>query len=209
MADDEDVAKLKAWWNEYGRTVVVGVVLGLGGIVGWNGWQSHQERRAEEASEMYAQVVEAASRGQHADARTRAALLLTEFPRSGYAALAAFVASASAAAQGDLAEARSRLSWIAENASREGYRDLARIRLARVLLDEEDTGTALDTLGEVSSGAFDAVAGELRGDIHLARGSPEEARAAWRNVLDGEGALPSSRARVRMKLDDLGHSRVP
>ena len=209
MADDEDVAKLKAWWNEYGRTVVVGVVLGLGGIVGWNGWQSHQERRAEEASEMYAQVVEDAAQGRHADARTRAALLLTEFPRSGYATLAAFVASASAAAQGDLAEARSRLSWIAENASREGYRDLARIRLARVLLDEADTDSALDTLAEVSSGAFDSVAGELRGDIHLARGSPDEARSAWRNVLDGEEALPSSRARVRMKLDDLGHLRVP
>ena len=209
MADDEDVAKLKAWWNEYGRTVVVGVVLGLGGIVGWNGWQSHQERRAEEASEMYAQVVEAAAQGRHADARTRAALLLTEFPRSGYATLAAFVASASAAAQGDLAEARSRLSWIAENASREGYRDLARVRLARVLLDEEDTDAALDTLAEVSSGAFDAVAGELRGDIQLARGSPDEARSAWRSVLDGEGALPSSRARVQMKLDDLGHLRVP
>ena len=209
MADDEDVAKLKAWWNEYGRTVVVGVVLGLGGIVGWNGWQSHQERRAEEASEMYAQVVEDAAQGRHADARTRAALLLTEFPRSGYATLAAFVASASAAAQGDLAEARSRLSWIAENASREAYRDLARIRLARVLLDEADTDSALDTLAEVSSGAFDSVAGELRGDIHLARGSRDEARSAWRNVLDGEEALPSSRARVRMKLDDLGHLRVP
>ncbi len=208
MADDEDVAKLKAWWNEYGRTIVVGVVLGLGGIVGWNGWQRYQERQAEEASEVYAQVVEAAGRGQHADARTRAALLLTEFPRSGYATLAAFVASASAAAQGDLAEARSRLSWIAQNASREGYRDLARIRLARVLLDEEDTGTALDTLSEVSPGAFDALAGELRGDIHLARGSPEEARIAWQDVLDGEGALPSSRARVQMKLDDLGHLRV-
>ena len=208
MADDEDVAKLKAWWNEYGRTIVVGVVLGLGGIVGWNGWQRHQERQAEEASEVYGQVVEAATRGRHADARTQAALLLTEFPRSGYATLAAFVASSSAAAQGDLAEARSRLSWIAQNASREGYRDLARIRLARVLLDEEESGAALDTLAELSSGAFDALAGELRGDIHLARGSPEEARAAWRNVLDGEGTLPSSRARVQMKLDDLGHLRV-
>ena len=209
MADDEDVAKLKAWWNEYGRTVVIGVVLGLGGIVGWNGWQSHQERSAEEASEMYAQVVEAAAQDRHADVRTMAALLLTEFPRSGYATLAAFVASASAVAQGDLAEARSRLSWLAENASREGYRSLARIRLARVLLDEEDTDAALDTLGEVPPGAFDAVTGELRGDILATRGATDEARSAWRQVLDGEAALPSSRARVRMKLDDLGHLRVP
>ena len=209
MADDEDVAKLKEWWKEYGRTVVVGVVLGLGGIVGWNGWQSYQERRAEEASEIYAQVVEAAGQGRHADARNRAALLVAEYPRSGYATLAAFVASASAAAQGEPAEARNRLSWIAENASREGFRDLARIRLARVLLDEKDAEAALDTLGKVGSDAFDAVAGELRGDIHLARGAADEARDSWRKVLDGEAALPSSRVRVRMKLDDLGHLRVP
>ncbi len=209
MADDEDLATLKTWWHEYGRTIVVGVVLGLGGIVGWNAWQSHQERRAEEASRMYAEVVEAAALERHADARSQAALLLSEFPRSGYATLAAFVASASAVAQDDPAEARSRLSWIVENASREGYRDLARIRLARVLLDEKDTGAALDTLAEVGSTAFAALAGELRGDIQLAQGAREEARAAWLEVLAGDEALAASRARVQMKLDDLGHLRVP
>ena len=209
MADDEDVATLKAWWNEYGRTVVAGVMLGLGSIVGWNAWQSYQERRAGEASERYAEVVEAAGGGRHAEARSGAALLLAEFPRSGYATLAAFIAAASAAAEGDRGEARSRLSWIAENASREGFRDLARVRLARILLDEEDPEAAFDTLGEVGSDAFDAVAGELRGDIHLARGVPDEARTAYRKVLENESILPSSRVRVQMKLDDLGHLRVP
>ena len=138
-----------------------------------------------------------------------AALLLAEFPNSGYATLAAFIASASAAAQGETGEAKSRLEWVHENASREGYRDLARIRLARVLLDEENPEAALEALDEVRSEAFDAVAGELRGDIHLARGAPDEARAAYREVLAGERALPSSRARIQMKLDDLGHLRVP
>ena len=209
MADDEDVAKLKSWWKENGRSIVAGVVLGLGGIVGWNAWQGHQERRAEAASEMYAQVAEAAEAGRHGEARTRAALLLEEFPRSGYATLAAFVASASAAAQGESAEARSRLAWIEENAPRDGYRDLARIRLARILLDEEAPQAALAALDRVGSDAFEAVAGELRGDVLLARGSPEEARSAYRDVLAGERALPTARARVRMKLDDLGHLRVP
>ena len=209
MADDEDVAKLKAWWNEHGRTVVAGVVLGLGGIVGWNYWGDYRERRAEEASAMYAEVVDASERGAHADALTGAALLVEEYPRSGYATLAAFIASASAVAQGERAEARNRLSWIAQNASREGYRDLARIRLARILLDERDPEAALEALHEVSSDAFDAVAGELRGDVHLARGAEQEALAAYRQVLDDERGLASLRARVQMKVDDLGHLQVP
>lgn len=209
MADDEDLAKLKAWWKENGRSIVAGVVLGLGGIAGWNVWQSHQERHAEEASEMYAEVAGAAAEGRHGEVRTQAALLLTEFPRSGYATLAAFVASASAMAQGEPAEARSRLAWIEEHAPRDGYRDLARIRLARILLDEDDPQAALAALDRVASDAFDAVAGELRGDILLARGAPEEARSAYRDVLAGERALPAARTRVQMKLDDLGHLRVP
>ena len=209
MAEDEDVAKLKTWWKEYGLTIVAGAVLGLGGIGGWNAWQSHQERRAEEASDIYARVVEAAAGDRHEESRSRAAHLLAEFPNSGYATLAAFFASASASTQGDWDEARSRLTWIEENASRPGYRDLARIRLARVFLDEEDPESALEALGRVRPGAFDAVAGELRGDILLARGEAEEAGAAWRTVLASEHALPSSRARVRMKLDDLGHAQIP
>ena len=209
MAEDEDVAKLKTWWKEYGLTIVAGAVLGLGGIGGWNAWQGHQERRAEEASHIYAGVVEAAAGDRHEEARSRAAHLLAEFPNSGYATLAAFVASASASAQGEWDEARSRLTWIEDNASRPGYRDLARIRLARVLLDERDPESALEALGRVQSDAFDAVAEELRGDILLARGEAEEARSAWRAVLASEHALPSSRARVRMKLDDLGHAQIP
>ena len=209
MAEDEDVAKLKTWWKEYGLTMVAGAVLGLGGIVGWNAWQSHQDRRAEEAADMYAGVVEAAAGARHDEARSRAALLLAEFPDNGYATLGAFVASASAAAQGERSEARSRLAWIEENASRDGYRDLARVRLARVLLDESDPESALDALERLSPGAFDAVAGELRGDILLAWGEQEEARSAYRKVLADERVPRSSRARVQMKLDDLGHLRVP
>ena len=209
MAEDEDVAKLKTWWKEYGLTIVAGAVLGLGGIAGWNAWQSHQERRAEEASGIYAGVVEAAAGDRHEEARSRAAHLIAEFPNIGYATLAAFVASASASAQGEWDEARSRLTWIEENASRHGYQDLARIRLARVFLDEENPESALEALRRVRPGAFDAVAEELRGDILLARGEASGARSAWRTVLANESALPSSRARVRMKLDDLGHTQIP
>ena len=209
MADDEDLAKLKAWWKENGRSIVVGVVLGLGGMVGWNFWQDHRETQSEEASEMYAGILEAAAEERHDDVRAQAALLLAEFPDSGYATLAALIASASAAAQGQPAEARQRLAWIEEHAPRDGYRDLARIRLARVLLDEDDPQAALDALDRVGSDAFDAVTGELRGDIHRVQGAPEEARAAYQAVLAGEATLPSARTRVRMKLDDLGHLRVP
>ena len=208
MANDEDVERLKTWWKENGRTVIGGVVFGLGSIIGWNAWLDYKERRAEQASQLYAGVVEAAVPGEHAAAHERTALLLSEFPRSGYATLGAFVAAGSAAAH-DRSGAKYHLEWITENAPRDEYRDLARIRLARILLDEEDPEAALALLDAVSPHGFGAVTGELRGDIHLARGAPDEARAAWQEVLADEGLLPSSRVRVRMKLDDLGHLHVP
>jgi predicted negative regulator of RcsB-dependent stress response len=48
--DDEQVEKLKAWLKENGMSIVLGIVLGVGGIGGYNYWQQYQQNRAAEAS---------------------------------------------------------------------------------------------------------------------------------------------------------------
>ena len=206
---EEEVERLKTWWKENGRFVVTAVVLGLGSVVGWNAWQDHRQDRAEQASRMYDELTEAALLGRHDDVLVRSDLPIEQFPRSGYAPLAALIGAASAVAREEFPEAATRLEWVVRHASRDTYRDLARIRLARVRIDEGAWDAALAALDAVTSAGFAASAGELRGDLHLARGEAEEARAAYREVLSGEAVLPASLARIRMKLDDLGQLNVP
>ena len=209
MAEEEEVEGLKAWWKENGRFVVTAALLGLGSVVGWNVWQDHRQGRAEQASQMYDELTEAAFLARHDDVLARSGLLIEQFPRSGYATLAALIGATSAVAQERFQEAVTRLEWVVRHASRDTYRDLARIRLARVRIDEGAWDAALEALDAMTSASFAATAGELRGDVHLARGEREEARAAYREVLSGEAALPGSLVRVRMKLDDLGQLNVP
>ena len=103
MAEDEDVAKLKTWWKEYGLTIVAGAVLGLGGIAGWNAWQGSPGAPCRRG---FGHLRGGGGGGDRQPARRAPAAapptLLAEFPNTGYATLAAFVASASASTPGRL-----------------------------------------------------------------------------------------------------------
>ena len=45
--EDQQLEALRKWWQENGRGVLVGVVLGLGAVGGWRGWVYYTEARAE------------------------------------------------------------------------------------------------------------------------------------------------------------------
>ena len=36
LDEEEQLARAKSWWDENANSVIVGVVLVVGGIVGWN-----------------------------------------------------------------------------------------------------------------------------------------------------------------------------
>ena len=63
--DKEQLDALKAWWKENGRVVVAGLVVGLGGVLGWTSWQSYTERQAENASRLYEEIVNWAASGNY------------------------------------------------------------------------------------------------------------------------------------------------
>ena len=209
MADEEQVEQLKKWWRENGRTVVAGLVIGLGGVSGWTWWQAHTQRQAEHASELYTALMSTAASERHDEARQQADQIVEQFPGSGYATLASLVAAASAAAAERNADAQARLTWVVDNGSRPEYRELARVRLARLQLGDASYEQALQTLASVGSSGLSSVVDELRADILVAKGEQSDARAAYSAVLE-DGELPvSARIRVQMKLDDLGHLSVP
>ena len=48
--EEEQLEEFKRWWREHGRTVIAGVVLGLGTVGGWSWWRNHVTTQAEAAS---------------------------------------------------------------------------------------------------------------------------------------------------------------
>jgi predicted negative regulator of RcsB-dependent stress response len=209
QSDQEQLESLKAWWKENGRTVVVGVVLGLAGVVGWSSWQAYTRTQAARASMLYEQLLNAAGGDNYAEVDQRGTALLNEYPKSGYAPLAALVAAREALGADEVAAAKQKLRWVVDHAERLELRLVAKLRLARVLFNAGDHDAALALVSGVDPGGFAALYAELRGDILAARQDFQGARSAYQDALSGLPPVGSNRDRVRMKLDDLGLFNYP
>ncbi len=203
---EQELEALKNWWKENGRTMVVGVAIGLGGVFGWTWWHDHLRSQAEEASQIYQQLVEDAATDKHDSVRAQAAEIIKNYPKTGYAALASLLAAKSAFAESDFDDAKGRLQWVIDNSDNASFRDLARLRMARILMAEDKLDEAMAITDSVEQEAFRSGANEIRGDIEIARGNTEGAREAYLQALTDAALSGATRSRVQMKLDDLGSS---
>ena len=207
--DDEQVEQLKKWWSENGKGLVAGVALGLAGVVGWTSWQTSQRNQAELASVRYGQLLNDAASGNHDETLSQAEVLVEDFPDSAYAAFASLVAARTAVAANFPDKARQHLGWVIDNAPLPEFVPVARLRLARLMFDAREHDRALSELDRIDSAPFQNRVAELRGDIQRALGDLGAARDFYETVLAGAELSQPTRARVRMKLDDLGELTSP
>ena len=208
-ADEEQVEELKKWWSENGKGVLAGLVVGLAGVFGWSSWQTWQRTQAELASVRYEQIVSEAAAGNHEQALSQAEALIGEFPdlRVRFARLAGCRPHGGGNERSRRGEAASRMGHRTRTLLR--ARPVARLRLARLILDANDYSGALAELAEIDSAPFRTRVVELQGDIQRDRGDRGVARESYEAVLADESLSLPARARVRMKLDDLGEFTSP
>ncbi len=198
--DEEQVEELKKWWKENGRSVIAGVVIGLGIIFSWQAWQQYRANQAAQASATYRQLSLAAHAGHVEAADTLYQRLRDDFSNTPYATFGALDMARMKVEAGKPGEARVYLAWARDNAPDDGFAQVARLRLLRVLLDQKNLDQAQRIIDEPTPPAFAAEIAVLRGDLALARGDVDSARQAYREALQGKVAAP---AYVRMKLNDL------
>jgi predicted negative regulator of RcsB-dependent stress response len=204
-SDEEQVEALKRWWDENGRSVIAGVIIGLGALLGWRGWVNYQEDRAMAASVHYAALRTALQRDDAQAIETHATALEESFPSTPYAPLAALSLAKTRAEAGDLAAAEAQLRWAAEHSSQEVVRQLARIRLARVLAAQEKYDEALTIVNDEFPDAYTSLVQEIRGDVLVALGRIDEARKAYDQAIStASGDIEY----LRMKRADLGQDEA-
>ena len=208
LEEQEQLAALKAWWQENGSLVLTVVTLVLFALAAWQGWNYYQRTQAVQASGMYDAVQKAARTGDLKLVRESAGAVMENYPRTAYAPMAALVSAKAHFQGGDLKTARAQLAWVAENAKDEGLQDIARLRLASVMLDEKAYDDALKTLDAKHGAAFDALFLAARGDVLVAQAKTEEARAAYKSALDKADPKDAGlRASIQLRLDALGTAK--
>jgi len=199
LSEEEQVEALKKWWKENGKSVVAGVVIGLGGVFGWQAWVDHQQGVAAQASYQFEQLNTRMSQDVAA-ASAQAEALIDNHDGTVYAHFAALDLAKMKLEGGDKTGARAQYQWVIDRADNAPIKQIARLRLARVMMADGDLDGASSILAHAKDDSFRGEVAELKGDIARANGDVEGARQAYARALEGN---VSSSVLVQMKLDDL------
>ncbi|MEQ9451919.1 MAG: tetratricopeptide repeat protein [Pseudomonadales bacterium] len=197
LDEEEQLARLKSWWDENGTFLLVSVVVAVAAIVGWNwyGGYSENQRQAQTALLMTYQEATDAERD------AAAAAIEAEFPGGAAHSFVLFERAQAAIEAGDFEVARDSLSTVVDIGKDDLLVDLARIRLAKVLRQLDLSDEALNVLAAVRNEGYRALALETQGDIHASNGDIEQAHLAYQAAV---ASLPAGDTRplLEMKLEN-------
>lgn len=203
LTDDEQGEALKTWWRENWAWVLSGVVIGLCLLGGWQYYQRFKIKRAEAAAEVLDQFA-AAQVSDKAKAETLFKDLTDKYAATPYATQAQLLQAQNAVDSNDFARAETALRAVMAGKDPE-LAQVAKLRLARVLIEQGKADEALTLLDVTSAGAFVAQVHEVRGDAlyakqdqNGARGEYEAALAAYKSDSGADVSL------LELKLLDLG-----
>ena len=197
--EQERIAELKGWWEDNRWYVIGAIVAGVLAFAGFRAWQWWSASQADDAGAMYSAMVKLPKEQQAASIDA----LVAKHPRSYFASDAQLVAAKARFEAQDLAGARARLEWVMNNGVDE-HRGIARLRLAAVLLEEKKYPEALKVLDDNKDEAFAALVADLRGDIMLAQGRMDEARAAYKTATEKAEPRNPVKQIAETKLNALG-----
>ncbi len=206
-SEREQLDALKKWWQQNGKAIVIGSILGIGTLVGWQQWQSGMQESREAASQEYGVLLDNMEKQNLQGVKESGATIMNNFAKTPYAALAALAVAKVNVEEGDTASARTHLQKVVDQKDQPQFQHVARLRLARLVLDEGEAKQALDLVKSVDVAGFASAYDELKGDIHAALGNTAEARSAYERAIAAmDAALDQSI--IKMKLDDLGETEV-
>ncbi len=208
--EEEQLAQIKEWWQRNGKPLMLGAVIALVLVFGWQFWQKHQINQAQSASVLYQQLLTAALESGEVDAAEVSRLgnlLKKDFAGTHYAQYGSLFIAKVAVEAGRLDEAASELRAILDKPADKTLDELARQRLARVLAAQDKADEALKLLDGEADKAFAASREELKGDLLVQLGRDNEAHAAYskaKESLSQDAAIGG----LQMKLDDLARGEA-
>lgn len=201
--DDEQVENLKTWLKENGISIVLGIVIGVGGLGGYRYWVHQQKISAEQASAHFTKMISALSADNSDEVQTYARLLIDEHASTEYALMAQMALAKDHVGKGEFDQAEEFLQQVVGSAAQQPLAYLARTRLAALQMHNDKFDTALSTLAINFPAEFDASVDELRGDIYARQGKLSDAIDAYRKAQLAQPP-PTNAEFLQQKLDDLG-----
>jgi len=194
--EEEQVDKIKKWWNSNGKQILAGAALGLVGVFGWNSYGDYQDSQALNARTLYLSY--------ESDSTNIGAYdkLIKDHSSSSYADQATFLMANYLFEAGNYALALDSLKPLI---SRENVviASTAILRSASLHLQLGEHNEALAILDVDSGEGFSGLFYNLTGDIFLDLNNKEEAKKYYSLAIENITANSNLTQLIQIKLDDL------
>ena len=204
LEEQEQLATLKATWNQYGNLVTWVLIAVLTAYAAWTGWNTYQSKQSAQASQLYEELQKSLLSGDDAKVQRAATDLRDKFSRTVYAAMSALSAARSAFDVGNLDIAKKQLQWVIDSSASEEYKAMAKIRLAGISLDEKNFDASLKLLSGDFPAEFQAEVLDRKGDIYIAQNKTADAKTAYQAAFEKMNDKSPARQLLQLKLDALG-----
>jgi predicted negative regulator of RcsB-dependent stress response len=203
LTDDEQLEHVKRLAVEYGPWMLGSILIGVAAVVGWRYYQHHQNEVALQAASQFADMTSALQHDDPIKARQVAGGLIAQYPASPYADQAKLILARLYVEEGQGAKAVAPLTEVMDGSKDTELRHIARLRLARLQIDQGKPDDALTTLAD-SPGAFAGRYHEVRGDAFFAKKDLQQAQAEYKEALAQDSAGGADAALLTLKIADLG-----
>ena len=204
LEEQEQLDQLKHFWNTYGTLITWIVLLAAGAFMAWNGWNYFQRNKAAQASALYDEVERSAQAGDAERIERALGEMKNRFAGTVYAQQAGLLAAKTLNEKAKPDASRAALAWVAENAVDPGYKAIARLRLSAELLQAQAYDDALKQLDASVPKEFEPLVADRKGDILLAQGKRDEAKAQYQKAWSAFDARNDYRRLVEIKLNAVG-----
>ena len=184
FAEDEHTEKILDWWKKNGTAIIVGLVIGVGSVGGYQGWNIYQDRQGEAASDLYQNMLRSLATETLVIARENANQVVTNYGATAYADGAYLVLAKLEFEAGELDQADEHLTRVMNKSKDLAMQHVARLRRITIALHRDDLDLVDDLLKVDEKIGFEARYYELRGDASVARKDVDSAREAYTSALE-------------------------
>ena len=203
LTDQQQAEVIKAWLKDNSKFMIGSFVLAISGFFGIQFFQDNRLRESEMASQLYSEIEFAVKQQRISQAQPRLqkmdnAHANTPYQDQGHLFMAKLFMDSV-----DYENAILQLEFLIENSTEESLQHIARIRIARIKLQQNLYNEALQILETESMGSFEAKYEEIKGDILSKKGEFSEAQVAYLKALDLLLPGEVDYEYIQMKLKDI------
>lgn len=203
LTEQEQIELLKNWLKQYSLVIIAGVAIAIVTIAGWRYWQQRQAKILVHASAVYDEMLTVRSQNDITQTLIQAQKLFSHYPKTIYGQMAAFMLAKDAVTKKNYVEAKKHLNWVINHTHVTSFNQIARLRLARVLIAEQNPKDAIDILQKVKDKTFSGLIDEVRGDAYLTMKNMRMARQSYKQALEELPNAEAIRPLLQMKYDNL------